>query len=75
MTRDLRQYARQTNFRLILGGIILLYLVGDGLIYFFYGREAAMMGLVCLTAGLAPMVLIWLFLLLIEWLAKKADGT
>ncbi|MBN2547645.1 MAG: hypothetical protein JXB15_00695 [Anaerolineales bacterium] len=75
MTRDLRRYTRQTNARLILGGILLLYLVGDGLIYLIYGRGAALMGLVCLTAGLLPVLLVWLILLLMEWLAKKADNT
>jgi hypothetical protein len=73
MTRDLRRYARQTNVRLLLGGILLLYLVGDGLIYLFYGRGAAIMGLVCLSLGLAPLLFIWLALLAMEWVVKKAN--
>lgn len=73
MTRDLRNYARQTNKRLILGGIGLLYLVGGGLIYAFYGREAAITGVICLTVGLAPLVLAWLALGVVGWLAQKAD--
>lgn len=72
MSRDLRRYARQTNTRLVLGGILLLFIVGDGLIYYFYGQGAALMGLVCLAAGLSPLVLIWLALLLIEWIARVA---
>ncbi|MEW5868321.1 MAG: hypothetical protein AB1894_03535 [Chloroflexota bacterium] len=73
MGRDLRRYARQTNIRLLVGGIVLLYLVGDGLVYWIYGRGAAVMGLICLTAGLAPLVLIWLVLALMEWVVKRID--
>jgi hypothetical protein len=73
MTRDLRRYARQTNYRLIAGGLLLLFVVGDGLIYFFMGKEAALLGLLCLVAGLAPILLIWLVLSGLGWLARRAD--
>lgn len=71
MGRDLRQYARQTNLRLIIGFMLLLFIVGDGLIYIFYGRNAALMGLLCLLAGLIPLILILLTLWLIDWVAKS----
>ena len=71
MSRDLRRHAAQTNRRLILGGIAILFLVGDGLIYIFYGKQAAMLGLVCLIAGLAPLGLIWGALWFIGWVAGK----
>jgi hypothetical protein len=74
MSRDLRRYARQTNIRLALGGVLLLFLVGDGLILFFYGQNAAVLGLVCLVLGLAPLVLIGLALWIIEWIARRAIG-
>ena len=73
MSRDLRHYARQTNTRLIIGGILLLFIVGDGLIYLFYGRNAALMGIVCLLFGLSPLVLIWGALAGLEWIVKRAD--
>lgn len=73
MSRDLRKYARQTNFRLIAGGLLILFTVGLGLIYTIYGREAAVLGLTCLLIGLSPLVLIWLAMLLIEWIARRAD--
>jgi hypothetical protein len=73
MTRDLRQYARQTNFRLFIGFVVLLFFVGDGLIYLFYGREAAIMGLICLMAGLSPIILILGALWVIDWIAKQND--
>jgi hypothetical protein len=71
MTRDLRRYSRQTSFRLLAGFLALIFLVGDGLIYLFMGRDAAIMGLVCVTLGLAPAVLVWLLLSLMGWLVKK----
>ena len=74
MTRDLRNYARQTNRRLLFGGIVLLFLVGDGLIYLIYGREAALLGLLCLSVGLVPLLLIWLILSVIEWVVKRSQG-
>ena len=58
MTRDLRQYARQTNVRLIIGFIVLLLVVGIGLIYLFYGRSAAITGLFCILASLVPIIMI-----------------
>jgi hypothetical protein len=73
MGRDLRRYARQTNTRLILGAILLLFVVGDGLIYWLYGAGPALMGLLCLAAGLAPVLLIWLTLALVEWFVKRQN--
>jgi TM2 domain-containing membrane protein YozV len=73
MTRDLRRYARQTNWRLLAGFIALLFIVGDGLIYVLYGAGAAVTGLLCLLAGLAPLLVIWLFLALLDWVARRAN--
>ena len=73
MTRDLRKYSRQTSTRLIIGGIALFFIVGGGLIYLFYGREAAMLGLVCLLVGLSPLVLIWGFLWGLGVIARVSD--
>ena len=73
MTRDLRKYAHQTNVRLFLGFLLLLFLVGDGLIYGIYGREAAILGLLCILIGLAPLVLIWTALWLMDWFLVKID--
>jgi hypothetical protein len=73
MTRDLRKYAKQTNIRLIVGGIIILFVLGDTLIYIFYGLNAALLGLLCLVGGLAPVGLIILILAIIEWVVKRAN--
>jgi O-antigen/teichoic acid export membrane protein len=60
MARDLRKYARQTNVRLSIGFAIIIFLIGDGLIYYFYGREAAIMGALCILLGLVPLLLVFL---------------
>jgi hypothetical protein len=73
MARDLRRYARQTNVRLFLGFILLLFVVGIGLIYVYYGPGAAVMGVLCVIAGLAPLLLIWLALWGIEWIVRRAN--
>jgi hypothetical protein len=73
MARDLRRYARQTNVRLFIGFLLLLFLVGIGLIYIYYGAGAAVMGVFCILAGLAPLLLIWLALWGIEWFVRRAD--
>jgi hypothetical protein len=72
MPHDLRQYARQTNARLVIGGILLLLLVGGGLIYIFYGPYATISGLICLLVGLSPLFLIWFFLAVMELIVKHA---
>lgn len=73
MSRDLRKYASQTNTRLIVGALALLFVVGDGLIYLFYGKSAAFLGLLCLLAGMVPIVLTLAVLALLTWISKHAD--
>jgi uncharacterized SAM-binding protein YcdF (DUF218 family) len=73
MSRDLRQYAKQTNIRLIIGFVLLLFLIGDGLILYFYGKGAAIMGIICIIAALLPVVLIILALWMIDWIARRND--
>jgi hypothetical protein len=71
--RDLRAYARQTGLRLVIGALLVLFIVGDGLIFLIYGPGAAGMGLLCLVGALAPVGLVWLILFLIEWMVKRAN--
>lgn len=71
--RDLRKYAQQTNTRLIAGALLVLFIIGDGLIYVFYGPGSAIVGLLCLGAGLLPIGLILLFFWLLDWVVKRAN--
>jgi hypothetical protein len=73
MSRDLRKYGRQTNIRLIAGALVLLFIVGDGLIYIIYGSSAAVMGILCLLAGMVPVLLTIFVLILLDWIRKRAD--
>ena len=73
MGRDLRQYARQTNIRLIIGFLLVLFIIGDGLIYLFYGQGAAIMGVICLLAGITPVILIVLALWVIDWIVRRSN--
>lgn len=72
MSRDLRSYAKDTNVRLIAGALLLLFIVGDGLIWLIYGFGAAVMGLLCMLGAFVPIGLILLFLKLIDWIMKRA---
>ena len=71
MSRDLRRYARDTNIRLFVGFLLILFIVGDGLIWVIYGREAAILGMICILAGLAPLLLIGLALWGIDVLQRR----
>ena len=72
MNRDLRKFARQTNVQLIGGGLLGLFILGDGLILFFYGLPAAIFGLLCIILGLIPIVMIYAVFVLIDWIVKNA---
>jgi uncharacterized SAM-binding protein YcdF (DUF218 family) len=69
--RDLRKYANQTNTRLILGALLVLLIVGDGLIWIIYGAGAAITGLLCIGAGLLPILIIIGVLWLMDWVVRK----
>ncbi len=72
MSRDIREYARKTNIRLAVGAFVLLFVVGLGLIYLFYGPGGASLGFICLLAGLSPVALILLVFFVTDWIMKRA---
>lgn len=72
MSRDLRDYARKTNIRLGVGALLLLFIVGLGLVYLFFGQEAAGLGFMCLLAGLSPVVLILVTFFFIDRIMRNA---
>jgi len=69
--RDLRQYAKQSNVRIAVGAFVMLFVVGDGLIWLIYGGGAAGMGLVCMLAALVPVILILLVFVALDWIMKR----
>lgn len=70
-SRDLRRYASRTNFWLIIGGFGALFVIGLPLIYWIYGPNAALLGLLCLLAGLVPIILVLAVLWLLDRIAKN----
>lgn len=70
MSKDLRKYAQSTQMRLITGFLLLVFIVGDGLIFIFYGRGAGLAGLICLLSAMLPIVLVVFFL----WVADRIVG-
>ncbi len=73
MGRDLRKYAAQTQRRGLAAFVFLLFAVGIGLIYLFYGPASALTGALCALAGLAPLALIFLVLKALDWFLARVD--
>ncbi len=71
--KDLRAYARQSQWRYLAGGLFLLFVVGDGLIYWLYGRGAAWIGFFCLLGGMVPIGLIFGVLALLDKFLQKIN--
>ena len=73
MSKDLRKYTKQTETRLILGFLVLVFLVGDGLIFYFYGKGAGVAGLICLASVMVPVLLVVFFLWIAERVVKRDE--
>ena len=73
MSRDLRKYARQTNFRVLAIIFLAIVVVGEVFIYLVYGGGAAVTGLICFGGVLIPLLLIWLFLRGLDWIVKRGN--
>ena len=71
VSRDLREYTKNTKPRLLIGFLALIFLVGDGLILLFYGKEAGIFGLVCMLGALIPVLLVIIFLVIADKVVKK----
>lgn len=72
--RDLRKFARSTQWRLVVGFLIILVAIGDGLIWYFYGTQALQLALVCNITALIPVLLIVIALWLLEKLLRSTDN-
>jgi len=70
---NIKYYASQTKFRLVLWFILILFIVGLGLIWVFYGRNAALIGFFCLLGAGIPIGLIAVFLLGLDAIVKKPE--
>lgn len=73
MARDLDTYHTETIRRLIYGTLIILFTVGLGLIWFFYGIKAAGMGFLCLIGAFIPIFLVIGVIFGMDLFLKKID--
>ena len=73
MSRDLREFSRQTKVRLLTGFILILLIGGSSLVYLIFGPLALPTYLGCIAAGLAPLLLIWIALEFLGWIVKRFD--
>jgi uncharacterized membrane protein len=67
------RHRRQTQARLILGGLLTLMIVGGGLVWAIYGRAAALTAIGCLLTVAGLFGLLWLILTLIERWVKEEE--
>ena len=72
MKRDLREYSKQTDRRLVIGALLILFIVGGGLIWWRYGAGGAGLGITCLLAALAPVALIAAVFFAADWILRHA---
>jgi hypothetical protein len=68
---DLEQYRRQTERRLILGGVAIVILVGGALILLLFDAGALAGAWICLGAMALPIAAIIGALLLFQWLGRE----
>lgn len=69
--RDLRRYARNTTIQLFLGGVLLLLVVGNALIWWQFGTNAVRSSLLCMLVFAVPVLLAFGGLALMEWIVKR----
>jgi hypothetical protein len=65
------RHRRQTQTRLVLGGLLVLLGLGGGLIWWIYGGTAAVTAAACLLGGAGIFGLLWLILTLLELWVKE----
>jgi len=70
--RDLRRYARSSQFRYVAGFVALLLVVGLGLIAWIYGPGAMGFGLFCLLGMAVPALVIVLTVEGMGWIVRRA---
>jgi hypothetical protein len=68
-----RTHRARTDRNLLIGFFVLLFLVGGGLIWYFYGAPAAALGLACLALGALLVGLLALLMTGLERLSNWWD--
>lgn len=68
------RHRRQTQSRLVAGGLLILLVAGGGLVWLLYGWQAAIAAVACLLAVSSILVVLWLILTLLERWLKDEDA-
>lgn len=64
-------YSKKVKREMMVGFFIILFTLGLGLIWFIYGRNAMLFGLLCLAGVLVPALAIILLMKLIDYFLKR----
>lgn len=67
---DLRRYQFITDRNLLIGFFVLLFVVGGGLIWLFYGLGGLSTGLLCIAGGAVVAGLLVLVTKGFEWVSR-----
>jgi preprotein translocase subunit SecD len=68
---DPQRHSQETQARLIVAGLALLFIAGGGLVWLFYGGVAGVSAVACLSVAAGLMGILWLVLVLLErWVEK-----
>jgi preprotein translocase subunit SecD len=68
---DPRRHSQETQARLIVVGLALLFIAGGGLVWLLYGGVAGVSAVACLSVAAGVVVVLWLVLALLErWVDK-----
>lgn len=71
---NMRELRRRTDRNLILGGLIILFVVGGGLIWWLFGMEQALMAELCMGSLLVLFGgAYWLIVKLLKALSESGD--
>ena len=63
---NLRKHRQRTDRNLILGGFLILFVVGGGLVWYFYGLSATLASWACLGSAAILYGMLQLILKLVE---------
>ncbi len=67
---DLRRHRAASERNYLLGFFAILFIVGGGLIFAFYGAGASVLGLACMAVGAVLTGIVILMVLGLEWLSR-----
>jgi hypothetical protein len=66
-----RSYQTRLERELVVGGLLIGLVVGIGLIFLFWGQQAALTALLCFGLFIAIIAVVWGFLQVISWLGER----